>query len=105
MIPPRATLISTAEFFIFLNVSALNKSLFPSAGQCKEIISDFVIISSTETAVTYSSVSGVALKYGSVPITLKPSACIFFAKLRPILPSPTTPTVSSLNLWIGIAFV
>ena len=46
------TLIRTAVFFMRLKVSLQKRSRFPSAGQCREIISDVSITSSMETAFT-----------------------------------------------------
>src|SRR5947208_7703953 len=40
--------------------------------------------------------------YGSVAITLKPSAFARVPKMRPIRPKPTTPTVCALELWTVI---
>ncbi len=56
--PPRAQLMRYEPFFIFASVSALKRLRVPSvSGTCSVTMSDFVMISSSETSLTPAGTS------------------------------------------------
>ena len=98
IIPPLATLIILAVFFIFESLSVLNKFLVESFnGTCKVIISAFLVNSSISTILTLSSLYNSLFTYGSNPkiFILKDRALLITS--LPILPRPTTPSTLFFN--------